>query len=67
MIHPEEHSGKLDVLNNFVTGYKDAVHTSNGIAPSQVTDKDLLHIREKMTKRQAVIRRASPIYPMGER
>ena len=36
----------IDVLHKFVKAYNDTVHTTTGIAPSKVTDSDLLNISE---------------------
>jgi hypothetical protein len=41
----------LDVLEKFVSGYSDAVHSSTGMAPSLVSDKNVLRIRERLRKR----------------
>jgi hypothetical protein len=34
----------IDVLPKFVEAYDDTVHTSTGMAPSKVSDKDILAI-----------------------
>ena len=36
----------IDMLHKFVKAYNDTVHTTTGIAPSKVTDSDLLNISE---------------------
>jgi hypothetical protein len=58
----------VDVLDMFVSGYN-TVHSSTGIAPPLVSDKDVLRIRERMTKRQARIResKSPPIYSVGQK
>ena len=35
---------KYDLLPQFVRGYNDAVHSATGMAPSEVTDSDILAI-----------------------
>ena len=41
----------MDVLDKFISGYNETVHSSTGMAPSLVSDKHLLRIWEKMRKR----------------
>jgi hypothetical protein len=41
----------VDVLDNFNSGYNDTVHSSTGMAPSLVNDKDVLRLWESMRKR----------------
>ena len=38
----------IDVLANFVKAYNDTVHSSMGMAPSRVTDSDILAIWKRM-------------------
>ena len=38
----------IDVLHKFVRAYNDTVHTTTGIAPSKVTDSDILNIWKRM-------------------
>jgi hypothetical protein len=54
----------VDVFEKFVLGYNDAVHSSTGMAPSLVSDRDVLLIWERMRNRQARIKkvRSPPIY-----
>jgi hypothetical protein len=58
----------VDVLDNFITGYNDTMHLSTGMAPSLVSDKHVLHIWERIRKRQGKIRevKATPIYSVGQ-
>jgi hypothetical protein len=58
----------VDVLDKFITGYNNTMHSSTGMAPSLVSDKDVLHKWERMRKRQAKIRKAKapPIYSVGQ-
>jgi hypothetical protein len=42
----------VDALNKFITGYNDTMHSSTGMTPSLLCDKDVLHIWERMKKRQ---------------
>jgi hypothetical protein len=58
----------VHVLEKFVSGYNDAVHSSTGMAPSLVSDKDVLLIWERMRNRQARIKkvRSPPIYSVGQ-
>jgi hypothetical protein len=45
----------IDVLPKFVKAYNDTVHKTTGMAPSRVTDDDVLAIWRRMeTKRQRV-------------
>jgi hypothetical protein len=54
------------VLEKFVSGYNDTVRSSTGMAPSQVSDKDVLRVCKWLRKRQArIIKvRSSPIYSL---
>jgi hypothetical protein len=42
----------MDVLDKFVSGYNYSVHSSTGMAPSNVSDKDVLRIWNRLTKGQ---------------
>jgi len=57
----------MDLLDNFVSGYNDTVHSSTGMAPSLVSDKDVLRIWDRMRKREARIKevRSPSIYSVG--
>jgi len=48
----------IDVLQKFVDAYNDTVHSATGIAPSKVTDSDVLAIWKKLNK---IIRRVRNI------
>ena len=49
----------IDVLPKFVSGYNDTVHSATSMAPSKVTDSDILAIWNKMRSRNSSIRRAA--------
>jgi hypothetical protein len=55
----------VDLLDMYVSGYNSTVHSSTGIAPALVSDKDALRIWDK---RQARIRevKSPPIYSVGQ-
>lgn len=59
----------VDVLDKFLVGYKNTVHSKTGMAPSFVSDKNVLRIWERTRKRQAKIKRVRgpPIYYVGQR
>ena len=40
----------IDVLQKFVDAYNDTVHSATGMAPSRVTDSDVLTIWQRMKK-----------------
>jgi hypothetical protein len=42
----------IDVLHKFVSTYNDTVHTTTGIAPSKVTDSDILNTWKRMNARR---------------
>jgi len=42
----------IDVLPKFVKAYNDTVHSTTGVAPSRVTDSDVLAIWKKMEDRK---------------
>jgi len=44
--------GYIDVLSKFVKAYIDTVHTTTGMAPSRVTDADVLAILRRMEDRR---------------
>jgi hypothetical protein len=54
----------VDVLDKSISGYNDTVHSSTGITPSMLIDKDVLCVCQRMRNRQARIRglRFPPIY-----
>jgi len=47
----------IDVLQKFVDAYNDTVHSATGMAPSRVTDSDVLAIWQRKNKH---IRRVVP-------
>jgi len=58
----------VDVLDKFISDNNDTVHSSTGMAPSLVSDKDVLSVWERMRKRQARIKnvRSPPIHSVGQ-
>ena len=42
----------IDVSYKFVKAYNDTVHTTTGIAPSKVTDSDILNIWKRMNAKR---------------
>lgn len=46
----------MDVFCNFLVSYNNTVHSSIGMAPSLVSDKDVLRIWKRMRKREAKIK-----------
>jgi len=46
----------IDVLPKFVKAYNDTVHTTTGMAPSRVTDADVLAIWRRMEARIQQVR-----------
>jgi len=43
----------VDLLSDFVSGYKATVHGSTGMAPANVTDSDILALWKRMQKRRS--------------
>ena len=56
----------IDVLPKFVRGYNDTVHSTTGMAPSKVTDSDILAIRHKMRSKHSSIRRTAVRFSVGQ-
>ena len=56
----------IDVLPKFVRGYNDAVHSTTGMAPSMVTDSDILTIWNRMRSNHSSIRRAAVRFSVGQ-
>jgi len=44
----------IDVLPKFVRSYNDSVHSTTGMAPSRVTDSDVLAIWKRMNRRRRI-------------
>ena len=55
-----------DVLPKFVRGYNDTVRSATGMAPSKITDSDILAIWNKLSGRHSSIRRASFRFRVGQ-
>ena len=56
----------IDVLPKFVRGYNDTVHSTTGMAPSKVTDSDILAIWNKMRSKHSSIRRTAVRFSVGQ-
>ena len=56
----------IDVLPRFVKGYNDTVHSATGMAPSGVTESDILAIWNRMRTRHRAIRSAKVRYSVGQ-
>jgi hypothetical protein len=56
----------IDVLPKFVKGYNDTVHSTTGMAPSKVTDTDILKIWRKMRAKQTSVSRAPAKFKVGQ-
>jgi len=56
----------IDVLPKFAQAYNDTVHSTTGMAPSRVTDSDVLAIWKRMNSRRRHIRVAKVIFSVGQ-
>ena len=56
----------IDVLHNFVKAYNDTVHTTTGIAPSKVTDSDILNIWKRMNTKRVRIPSVEVKFRLGQ-
>ena len=56
----------IDVLPRFVKGYDDTVHSATGMAPSEVTDSDIIAVWNRMRTRRSAIRSAAVRYSVGQ-
>jgi hypothetical protein len=56
----------IDVLSKFDRGFNDTVHNATGMAPSKVTDSDILAVWNKMRVRYSSIRRAPVRFKVGQ-
>ena len=56
----------IHVLQKLVRGYNDTVHSANGMAPSKVTDSDILAICNKMRSNNSSIRGAAVRISVGQ-
>ena len=54
------------MLPKFVRGYNDTVHSTTGMAPSKVTDSDILAIWNKMRSTHSSIRRTAVRFSVGQ-
>jgi hypothetical protein len=55
----------IDVLSKFVKAYNDTVHTTTGMAPSRMTDADVLAIWRRMEARRQRVRVATAKFRVG--
>jgi len=56
----------IDVLPKFVRAYNNTVHSTTGMAPSRVTDSDVLAIWKRMNTRRRRIRVAKVKFSVGQ-
>ena len=56
----------IDVLPQFVKAYYDTVHSTTGMAPSKVTDTDVLAIWKKMNKNIRRVRTIRAKFKVGQ-
>ena len=56
----------IDVLQKFVDPYNDTVHSATGMAPSKVTDSDVLAIWKKMNKKIRRVRTIGAKFTVGQ-
>ena len=56
----------IDVLPKFVSAYNDTVHSVTGMAPSRVTDSDVLAIWKAMEARRRGVRFAKAKFRLGQ-
>jgi hypothetical protein len=56
----------IDVPQEFVTGYNQTVHTATGMAPAQVSGKDVLAIWRRMNKKARRVRSVKAKYGAGQ-
>ena len=56
----------IDVLPKFVGAYNDTVLSTTGMAPSRVTDSDVLAICKRMNSRRRLIRGAKVKFSVGQ-
>jgi transposase len=56
----------IDVLLKLVNGYNDTVYSTTVMAPSKVTDSDILKIWNKMRTRHSSIRRSPVKIKVGQ-
>jgi hypothetical protein len=56
----------IHVLQKLVRGYNDTVHSANGMAPSKVTDSDILAICNKMSSKHNFMRRTAVRFIVGQ-
>ena len=54
------------VLQKFVDTYNDTVHSATGMAPSRVTDSDVLAIWQRMNKHIVRVRTVSARFRVGQ-
>jgi hypothetical protein len=56
----------IDVLRKCITGYNATFHSTTGMAPSEVTDRDILLIWKRMRTKRRHIQSAKPKFRVGQ-
>jgi len=56
----------IDVLQKFVERYNDSVHSATGMAPSKVTDSNVLAMWQKMNKKIRRVRTIRAKFKVGQ-
>ena len=56
----------IDLLHKFVRDYNNTVHTTTGIAPSKVTDSDILNIWKRMNAKRLRIPSVEVKFRLGQ-
>jgi hypothetical protein len=56
----------IDVLPDFVTGYNATVHSTIGMAPAKVTDKDVLAIWTRLQEKRRNVRVTEAKFSIGQ-
>jgi transposase InsO family protein len=56
----------VDVLQKFVRGYNETVHSTTGMAPKHVSDSDVLEIWKRMNKKHDNVPIAQPKFRIGQ-
>jgi hypothetical protein len=58
--------GYIDILPKFVKAYNDTVHTNTGMAPSRVTNAEVLAIWRRMEAKRQRVRVATAKFLVGK-
>ena len=62
----DKNTFRYDVLPKFVRGFNDTVHSTTGMAPSRVTDSDVVAVWKRMYSRRRLIRVAKVKFSVGQ-